>query len=478
MNSDVSTAVVVLAAGRGSRMRSERPKVLQRLAGRPLLSHVLDTAYALDPSSIHVVYGYGGDEVKKEIKSAQLNWVEQHEQLGTGHAVACALPFISDSQRVLVLCGDVPLVTPSTLLPLLQDPSNSVSLLTAQLQNPSGYGRIIRDCQNVWIEGIVEEKDASDGQKSIREVNTGILAAPAAALKMWLSNLSSENAQGEYYLTDIVSMAANSGYEVRGHCVPAATEVAGVNDFEQLAEAEAIWQGRQRSELMRSGMALPAPERVIIRGTVEFGMDCVIDADVLLEGDVVLGNGVKIGVGSVVRNSIIGDDTTIEPYSVIIDSEIGRRCQVGPFAHLRPATVLDDKARVGNFVETKAAQLGEGSKANHLSYLGDAEVGTRVNIGAGTITCNYDGANKHKTIIGNDAFIGSGTELVAPVNVGSSATIGAGTTLTRDAPQNCLTVGRSRQKSISGWQRPGSKNDENSAEDGLISERPSNRSSE
>ena len=371
MSTGGTTAIVVLAAGRGTRMRSKRPKVLQKLAGRPLLSHVLDTAAALAPTELIVVYGYGGMAVKDELSSYQAKWVEQPEQLGTGHAVACSLPYIPPQARVLVLCGDVPLVTPTTLENLLTDPADSLSLLTVELTDPTGYGRIIRRVEDDRIRGIVEEKDATAEQKTIRETNTGLLAAPAGALKEWLERLSTQNAQGEYYLTDIVGMAAQQGYKVLGHCAPSQAEVVGVNDFIQLAEAEASWQQRKRQEMMKSGLALPAPTRVMIRGEVEFGQDCMIDADALLEGKVVLGNGVTVGTGAILRDCLIGDDTNVEPYSVVINSAIGARCQIGPFAHVRPETTLEDGAKVGNFVETKAAWLGKGAKANHLSYVGD-----------------------------------------------------------------------------------------------------------
>lgn len=465
MSSGVPTAIVVLAAGRGTRMRSERPKVLQNLAGRPMLAHVLDTAASLEPANLVVVYGHGGQGVIDELSDYRVDWVEQAEQLGTGHAVACALPYLPDGARVLVLCGDVPLITPATLAPLIADPADSVSLLTVELTDPSGYGRIVRVPQDGSIIGIVEEKDAAPEQKQICETNTGLLAAPVGELRDWLTRLSSDNAQGEYYLTDIVGMAAQDGYALHGHIAPSAAEVAGVNDFVQLAQAEAYWQERQRTSMMRAGLALPAPERVIIRGQVEFGRDCTVDADVVLADNVTLGNGVYVGVGAVLSNCQIGDGTHIEPYSVVEDAILGQDCKVGPFAHLRPATQLDNGAKVGNFVETKAARLGPGAKANHLSYVGNAEIGSRVNIGAGTITCNYDGVRKHLTKIGDDAFIGSGTELVAPVTVGSKATIGAGTTVTHDAPANTLTVGRCRQKSVTSWRGPRLTNAKNSADD-------------
>ncbi len=448
-------AVVVLAAGRGTRMRSARPKVLQPLGGRSLLAHTLETAAAVGPQQVSVVYGFGGSSVPEAHGGYAVRWVEQPEQLGTGHAVACALPEIPDDHRVLVLYGDVPLVRPTTLQPLIAEGEAGVALLSAQVDHPTGYGRVVRRPGDGGVEAIVEEKDATPAQRAITEVNTGLLAAPAGPLRRWLAGLSADNAQGEYYLTDVVAAAVAEGVPVTAHAAAEPEETSGINDLVQLAEAERIWQARTRRELMRAGLRLADPERVTVRGRVEAGYDCSVDPDVLLEGEVVLGDGVHIGPGVVLRDTRIGDRASIDGYSVIEGAEIGPECRVGPFAHLRRGSTLEQGAKVGNFVETKAAHLGPGAKANHLSYVGDAEVGARANIGAGTITCNYDGAAKHKTAIGADAFIGSGTELVAPVRVGEGATIGAGTTVSRDAPAGALTVARRQVRTVAGWQRPG-----------------------
>lgn len=447
-------SVVILAAGKGTRMRSTLPKVLQPLAGRTLLAHVLDTALALDPCQILVVYGHGGDQVAAAHADYPVHWVEQPEQLGTGHAVACALPTIPDAHRVLVLYGDVPLVTPQTLAPLLEGEEEELALLTAQVADPTGYGRIVRDAHGA-VRAIVEEKDASPEQRRCHEINTGLLAAPAEALRRWMDDLSADNAQGEYYLTDAVAAARHEGRSVSARVALEATEAAGINDLLQLAEAERLWQRRQAERLLRAGLRLVAPERFTLRGQVRHGTDSTVDADCLLEGEVVLGDGVSIGQGVVLRDCTVEDGAVIHPYTVAEEAHIGTGCEVGPFAHLRPGTVLEAQARVGNFVETKKAHLGSAAKANHLSYVGDAEVGPRANLGAGTITCNYDGATKHRTVIGADAFVGSGTQLVAPVRIGERATIGAGTTVTRDAEPDALTVGRCRDRTVPGWQRPG-----------------------
>ncbi len=445
-------AVVILAAGKGTRMRSALPKVLQPLAGRTLLARVLDTALALEPAQVHVVCGHGADDVTAAHAEYPVAWVEQPEQLGTGHAVACALPDIPDDHRVLVLAGDVPLVTPETLAPLLE--GEHLTLLAARVEEPAGYGRLIRDGSGA-VQAIVEEKDADAEQRAVQEVNTGLLAAPAGPLRRWIAGLSADNAQGEYYLTDVVAAASREGARVEARLATDPDEVVGVNDQAQLAHAERLWQRRAAHRLMRDGLRLIAPERLTLRGTVRFGADAAVDADCLLEGEVVLGSRVSIGQGAVLRDCVVEDGAVINPYTVAEEARIGAGCEVGPFAHLRSGTRLEAGARVGNFVETKKAQLGPGAKANHLSYVGDAGVGARANLGAGTITCNYDGAEKHRTQIGADAFIGSGTQLVAPVRIGERATIGAGTTVTRDAEADALTVGRSRARTIHGWQRPG-----------------------
>ncbi|ABM63191.1 bifunctional UDP-N-acetylglucosamine diphosphorylase/glucosamine-1-phosphate N-acetyltransferase GlmU [Halorhodospira halophila] len=445
-------AVVILAAGKGTRMRSAQPKVLQPLAGRPLLAHVLDTALALGPEQVHVVYGHGGDQVAAAHADYPVYWVEQPRQLGTGHAVACALPQIPDDHRVLVLYGDVPLVTPETLKPLLA--GDGLELLAARVPDPTGYGRIIRDDDGAVV-AIVEEKDADPEQRRVDEVNTGLLAASAGDLRRWMAALSADNAQGEYYLTDAVAAARADGTPVRARFTSEAGEASGINDLVQLAEVEEAFQRRWARRLLQGGLRLVAPHRFTLRGAVRHGTDCAVDADCTLEGEVQLGHGVQVGQGVILRDCVIEDGAQVGPYTVVEQAHIGAGCRVGPFAHLRPGTVLEEGARVGNFVETKAARLGPGAKANHLTYVGDAEVGARANLGAGTITCNYDGAEKHRTQIGEDAFIGSGSQLVAPVQVGARATIGAGTTLTSDAPADALTVGRSRARTIPGWQHPG-----------------------
>ncbi len=449
----MSLDVVILAAGQGTRMRSGLPKVLQPLAGQPLLAHVMDMAAGLDGAHLHVVYGHGGDRVPAAFPDARCSWVEQASQLGTGHAVEQAMPGIDDEATVLVLYGDVPLVTRETAVALVRSASRGVALLTARLPDPSGYGRIVRDADG-RVERIVEQKDASPEERAIDEVNTGLMAAPARLLRDWLSRLDNANAQGEFYLTDVVGLAVNDGVAVEAVESQDAEEVMGVNDKIQLAEAEAGIRRRRVEELMRQGATVADPGRLDIRGEVTCGQDVFLDVGVVLEGEVRLGDGARVGPYCVVRDCEIGDGTTVHPHSVLEGARIGSGCSVGPFARLRPGTELSAGARVGNFVEVKNSQLGEGSKANHLSYVGDTTVGRDVNIGAGTITCNYDGANKHRTVIGDRAFIGSGVELVAPVEVGEGATIGAGSTVSKDAPPEALTVARSRQMTVKGWKRP------------------------
>ncbi|MCX7897282.1 MAG: bifunctional UDP-N-acetylglucosamine diphosphorylase/glucosamine-1-phosphate N-acetyltransferase GlmU [Rhodocyclaceae bacterium] len=438
--------IVILAAGQGKRMRSALPKVLQPLAGRPLLSHVLETARALSPRRICIVYGHGGAAVRQAFPDEDLIWVQQEPQLGTGHAVAQALPALASldgpAATILVLYGDVPLIRPSTLERLVKAAGqDKLALLTAELANPFGYGRIVRSHGKVVR--IVEEKDASDEERQIREVNTGILAAPREGFARWLPKLSNANAQGEYYLTDIVALAVAEGMPVVTVHPDDTWETDGVNDKAQLARLERIHQRNQAARLMAAGVTLADPERIDIRGELICGRDVFIDVGCVFEGRVE-----------------IGDGSRILPYCVIQDAVIGKDCTVGPFARLRPKTVLADDVHVGNFVEIKNSTLGAHSKANHLSYLGDATIGQDVNVGAGTITCNYDGANKHRTVIEDEAFIGSDTQLVAPVTVGRGATVGAGTTLTRDAPPGQLTLSRAKQVTVPGWKRPVKKNKE------------------
>jgi bifunctional UDP-N-acetylglucosamine pyrophosphorylase/glucosamine-1-phosphate N-acetyltransferase len=447
-------SIIILAAGQGTRMYSARPKVLHTLGGRPLLAHVIDSAHALDASDIHVVIGHGAESVRETFADAGVQWVMQEQQLGTGHAVAQAMPGIPDDHLVLVMYGDVPLVRNSTLEPLCATAAQGfVGLLTAEVDDPTGYGRILHHADGS-ISGIVEEKDASNSERNIREINTGFLAAPAGALRRWVAALDNSNAQGEFYLTDVVARAVSDGVGVRGISAPSVTEVMGINDRMQLAAQERSFQRRQAEDCMRRGVTLIDPERFDLRGTLTAWQDVVIDVNAVLEGDIRLGHRVSIGPNVVLHNVRIGDDVTILANCVIEDADIGNAVRIGPFARLRPQTRLADNTQVGNFVEIKKSEIAAGSKINHLSYIGDSSVGRAVNIGAGTITCNYDGANKHRTIIGDNVFIGSDTQLVAPVTVGDGATIGAGSTITRDAPAGELTLSRVEQQTRKGWTRP------------------------
>ena len=447
-------SIVILAAGQGKRMNSALPKVLQPLAGRPLLQHVIDTARALAPQTIHVVFGHGGDRVREALKHEPVRWVLQAQQLGTGHAVLQAMPEIPDDHTVLVLYGDVPLIRKETLLELLKlAGSEALAILTVRLADPKGYGRIIRDASGGVLR-IVEQKDASPAERQIRECNTGVIAAPSAHLKRWLAALQNDNAQGEYYLTDITAAAVRDNIAVLALVASVETEVLGVNDKVQLAQVEAARRAERAQELLLAGATLNDPARVDVRGRVTLGRDVQIDCNVIFEGEVALGDAVRIGPNCVLRDVSVGAGTVIEANCVLDRAQLGARCVVGPFARLRPGAVLADGVHVGNFVEVKNTHLGAGSKANHLTYLGDAQIGAGVNIGAGTITCNYDGVNKLQTKIGDGAFIGSGSMLVAPVVIGSGATIGAGSTITRDAPPDRLTLERSKQTTIESWQRP------------------------
>jgi bifunctional UDP-N-acetylglucosamine pyrophosphorylase/glucosamine-1-phosphate N-acetyltransferase len=447
-------SVVILAAGQGKRMNSRLPKVLQPLAGQPLLRHVLDTAHQLQPAGLHVVYGHGGDAVRAAIADDGIGWAQQAQQLGTGHAVMQAMPAIPDDHLVLVLYGDVPLLAAATLRELvaLAD-AKSVALLTVKLADPTGYGRILRDARGK-VKAIVEQGDAAAAQRRINEGNTGVMAVPARLLRGWLKKLGSNNAQGEYYLTDIVAMAVKDRVAVRAQLAASEPEVLGVNDRSQLAALEAVLRASRAAAALQAGATLADPARFEQRGELKLGRDVFIDINVVLEGQVELGDGVRIGPGCVLRDMRIGADTQVFANCVLEKSEIGAGCHVGPFARLRPGAVLADGVHIGNFVEVKNSRIGKGSKANHLTYLGDSDVGEQVNVGAGTITCNYDGANKDRTVIGNGAFIGSGNMLVAPVTIGENATTAAGSTITRDAPPGKLTVARARQVTIEGWQRP------------------------
>lgn len=450
----MSLEIIILAAGQGTRMRSELPKVVHPLAGRPMLSHVLDCAESLAPTAIHVVVGHAAEQVKQAVDATdKIHWVTQSRQLGTGHAVAQAIPDVSADAQVLVLYGDVPLISPSTLQGLVEADPAGLALLTVELDNPRGYGRILRD-GNGKVLAIVEEKDASDSQRQIREGNSGILCCKAGLLRDWLQRLDNDNAQGEYYLTDVIAMAVADGVEVIARKADSAEEVSGVNDRSQLARLERIYQRGCAEALMEAGVGMADPARFDLRGEISVGSDVFIDCNVIIEGEVLIGDRVRIGPNCLLRNVQIGDDTLIEAMSLLDGARIGEGCQVGPYARLRPGTELADGAKIGNFVEVKKSCIGMGSKVNHLSYIGDTEMGAGVNVGAGTITCNYDGANKHKTIIGDGAFIGSDSQLVAPVSIGAGATIGAGSTITSDAPENALTLSRSKQRSLEGWKRP------------------------
>lgn len=445
--------VLILAAGEGKRMRSRRPKVLMPVAGRPMLAHVIEAARALKPASIQIIHGHGGEQVRAAFaEQTDLGWVEQAQRLGTGHAVQQALPVLPAQGRVLVLYGDVPLIRADTLVALLAAPG-SLSVLGAELDDPSGYGRLLLDADG-RVEAIVEHKDASEAQRAVRWINTGLIACDIARLRDWLGEIRADNAQGEYYLTDIFALAARDGERAACVAVADAAESFGANDPLQLAELEALYRRREARALMQAGVRLTDPARFDLRGRVEAGLDVEIDIDVLLEGEVTLGDEVSIGPFCRIRDSRLAAGTVVRGHCELDGVVTEGPCVIGPFARLRPGTVLAAGSHVGNFVETKNARLGEGSKANHLSYLGDAEIGSRVNIGAGTITCNYDGVRKHRTSIGDGAFIGSNSALVAPVTVGAGATVGAGSTLTRDAPADQLTVARARQQSYPDWKRP------------------------
>lgn len=446
--------VVILAAGQGTRMRSALPKVLHPVAGKPMLEHVIDSARALAPAGIHVVIGHGAEKVRETLDAADLNWVLQSEQLGTGHAVAQALPHINGADQVLVLYGDVPLLTVDTLKSLIeQTPVDSLGMLTVLLGDPTGYGRILRNAEG-QVQAIVEQKDASAEQLLIREGNTGIMLLPGSRIQAWLTGLSNNNAQGEYYLTDVVELAVSQAVEVSVVQASDELEVMGANNRQQLSVLERAWQAREAERLMVQGASLADPARLDVRGEVSIGRDIRIDVNVVLEGRVVIEDDVTIEAHCVIRDSVIKAGSVIKAFSHLEGAEVGENCDVGPYARLRPGTVLQRKAKVGNFVETKKTVVGAGSKINHLSYVGDAEVGEGANIGAGTITCNYDGVNKFVTRIGDGAFIGSNTALVAPVSVGRMATTAAGSTITQDVPEATLGVGRARQRNVEGWKRP------------------------
>ena len=449
----MSLDIVILAAGQGTRMRSALPKVLHPIAGKSMLGHVIDTARKLTPQSIQVVIGHGADKVREQLAADDLSFVLQAEQLGTGHAVAQALPKLS-AEKVLILYGDVPLIEVETLQRLLaQTNEQQLGLLTVELADPTGYGRIVRNEQGS-VQAIVEHKDASDVQRAIREGNTGILAVPGKRLADWLGRLSNSNAQGEYYLTDVIAMAVADGLGVAHAQANDEMEVLGANDRIQLSQLERHYQYRAGRRLMAQGVTLLDPARFDLRGETTVGRDVLIDVNVILEGHVVIEDNVQIGPNCVIKNSTLRKGAIVKANSHLEGAELGEGADCGPFARLRPGSVLGAKAHVGNFVELKNAVMGEGAKAGHLSYLGDAEIGARTNIGAGTITCNYDGANKHRTVLGADVFIGSNSALVAPVTLGDGATTGAGSVITTDIPAETLGVGRAKQRNIEGWKRP------------------------
>jgi bifunctional UDP-N-acetylglucosamine pyrophosphorylase/glucosamine-1-phosphate N-acetyltransferase len=434
-------------------MRSDLPKVLQPLAGRALLSHVLDTAGCLDADDVCVVYGHGGDAVPLAFAGEKVRWTLQAEQLGTGHAVRQAMPATPDKNRVLILFGDVPLLRAATLQEMINaTAAGELSILTVDMSDPTGYGRIVRDGDTVI--GIVEQKDASDAERAIREINTGVMLCPGSKLRAWLDGLGNDNAQGEYYLTDVIAMAVRDGVSVKGVKAANWTEVMGINDKKQLAAAERTLQARLVDGLMVEGVGFADPARVDIRGTLKCGKDVFIDVNAVFEGEVSLGDGVRVESNNLIRDSELGAGTVIHSNCHIEGATTGENCEIGPFARLRPGAALANSVKVGNFVEIKKSTVADGSKINHLTYIGDAEVGTGVNVGAGTITCNYDGANKHKTTIGDHVFIGSGVNLVAPIEIGKGATIGAGSTITTAAPADRLTLERSKQITIEHWTKP------------------------
>lgn len=448
---NASLHIVILAAGKGTRMYSKLPKVLHEVGGIPLVQHVINAAQTLNPASIQVVVGHGKELVQETIKSP-VTWVVQDQQLGTGHALKCALPNLPKDGKTLILYGDVPLTDTQTLEQLLAAAGDEVGLLTDVLENPHGYGRIIRNEQGICA--IVEEKDANTEQKQIQEINTGILVLPNSHLEKWLGTLQNSNAQGEYYLTDVIALAVQDGITVHGVQVRASHLAAGINNKLQLAEIERIYQFNQAQALMSAGLTLRDPQRFDLRGKLSHGQDCVIDVNVVMEGSCELGDDVIIGANCVLNNVKIGSGCQIAPFSHLSDCEVGCNGRIGPFARLRPNAQLGDDVHIGNFVEVKNSQVGNGSKVNHLSYIGDASIGNNTNVGAGSITCNYDGVNKFKTTIGDNVRIGSGTMMVAPVTINDLATTGAGSVITRDCPANQLTIGRARQVSIEKWQRP------------------------
>ena len=449
-------SAVILAAGKGTRMYSDLPKVLHCVAGKPMVKHVIDTATALGAENMHLIYGHGGELMRERLANEKVNWVFQNEQLGTAHAVQQAAPFFKDDENIVVLYGDAPLISVETLEKLIAaKPENGIALLTVNLDNPTGYGRILRENGNVVA--IVEQKDANAEQLKIQEVNTGVMVSDGANFKKWLARVDNHNAQGEYYLTDLIALANQDGCQVMAVQAGDAIEVEGANNRLQLAALERYYQHKQAQHLLLAGVTLLDPARFDLRGTLEHGKDVEIDTNVILEGNVRLGNRVKIGAGCVLKNVTLGDDVEVKPYSVLEDAVIGEKAAIGPFSRLRPGTELAAQTHVGNFVEIKKSIVGKGSKVNHLTYIGDTEIGADCNIGAGVITCNYDGANKFKTLIGDNVFVGSDTQVVAPVIVEDGATIGAGSTITQNIAKDELVITRVPQRHIQGWQRPSKK---------------------
>ena len=446
-------SVVILAAGKGTRMYSDLPKVLHKIAGKPMVKHVIDTAKQLNAAQIHLIYGHGADLLKQRLADEPVNWVFQAEQLGTGHAMQQAAPFFADDENILMLYGDAPLITTETLQKLIAaKPENGIALLTVNLENPTGYGRIIRQDGNVTA--IVEQKDANAEQLKITEVNTGVMVSDGASFKKWLERLDNNNAQGEYYMTDVIGLANQDGFKVVAVQATDMMEVEGANNRLQMAALERYFQRKQAQKLLLAGVSLTDPERFDLRGELEHGKDVEIDINVIIEGNVRLGNRVKIGAGCVLKNVEIADDVEIKPYSVLENAVVGEKAAIGPFSRLRPGAELAAETHVGNFVEIKQAKVGKGSKVNHLTYIGDAEIGRDCNIGAGVITCNYDGANKFKTVIGDNVFVGSDSQLIAPVTIADNVTVAAGATVTDNVEAGELVISRVRQRHIPNWKRP------------------------
>ncbi len=449
----MSLSIIILAAGFGKRMQSEYPKVLHKIGGKPILQYVVDTALTFTPN-IYIVYGYGAELVREQLRALPVTWIPQQELLGTGHAVLQAIPHLSDDHRALILVGDCPFIKPDILKSLINETAqNEVGVITAKLSDPSGYGRIVKD-QAGKVSAIIEEKDATTEQKQINEINSGIIIAPVRYLKEWLPRLKNQNAQGEYYLTDIISLAKQQKIDVKAALTSSNFEILGINNRVQLAQLERFYQQQMAEKIMMAGVTLLDPMRLDLRGNLQHEKDIIIDINVILEGEIAIGSHTFIGPNCIIKNTRIGRNVEIKANCVIEDAIIEDNCVIGPFARIRPEVQLCEGAHIGNFVEIKKSVIGKGSKVNHLSYIGDTSIGKNVNVGAGTITCNYDGANKHKTIIEDDVFIGSGTQLVAPIKISEGTTIGAGSTIIKNTPPGQLTLSRTKQETIAGWKRP------------------------